>query len=121
MNNIFLPNDPLLFNQSPQYLQQEFQQKMEQKYNDYIMRNMQAIPDKLFELDEKMKSLSPEIVTILNDDVEFNELSTQLQSNIQNELISLISYFDVCLCGIVQEPLKIKNDQSCCRLKFHFY
>ena len=92
MNNIFLPNDPLLFNsQSPQYLQQEFQQKMEQKYNDYLMRSMQQnTPDKLYELDQKMKSLTPEVVNMLNEDVEFNDLSSQLQANIHNELMLLI-------------------------------
>ena len=57
MNNIFLPNDPLLYNHNAQMMQQDMQQKMEQKYNEYMMRTMQSTPDKLSELDNKIKSL----------------------------------------------------------------
>lgn len=91
MNNIFLPNDPLLFNSpNTQMLQQEFQQKMEQKYNDYLMRNMQSVPDKLSELDNKMKSLDTEVSEQLKEDVEFNDLHQTLQATIQAELMLLI-------------------------------
>lgn len=91
MNNIFLPNDPLLFNSpNTQMLQQEFQQKMEQKYNDYLMRSMQNIPDKLSELDNKMKSLDPQVAEKIKEDLEFNELNQSLQSTIQAELMLLI-------------------------------
>ena len=91
MNNIFLPNDPLLFNSpNTQMLQQEFQQKMEQKYNDYLMRNMQSVPDKLSELDNKMKSLDTEVSEQLKEDVEFNDLHQTLQATIQTELMLLI-------------------------------
>lgn len=91
MNNIFLPNDPLLFNSpNTQMLQQEFQQKMEQKYNDYLMRSMQNIPDKLSELDSKMKSLDPQVAEKIKEDLEFSELNQSLQSTIQAELMLLI-------------------------------
>lgn len=90
MNNIFLPNDPLLYNHNTQMLQQDMQQKMEQKYNEYMMRTMQSIPDKLSELDNKIKSLSPQIIEILNNDAEYGELKEVLQLTIQNELMSLI-------------------------------
>jgi hypothetical protein len=91
MNNIFLPNDPLLFNSpNTQMLQQEFQQKMEQKYNDYLMRSMQNIPDKLSELDSKMKSIDPQVAEKIKEDLEFNELNQSLQSTIQAELMLLI-------------------------------
>lgn len=91
MNNIFLPNDPLLFNSpNTQMLQQEFQQKMEQKYNDYLMRNMQSVPDKLSELDNKMKSLDTEVSEQLKEDAEFNDLHQTLQAAIQTELMLLI-------------------------------
>lgn len=91
MNNIFLPNDPLLFNSpNTQMLQQEFQQKMEQKYNDYLMRSMQNIPDKLSELDSKMKSLDPQVAEKIKEDLEFNELNQSLQSTIQAQLLLLI-------------------------------
>lgn len=90
MNNIFLPNDPLLYNHNAQMMQQDMQQKMEQKYNEYMMRSMQSIPDKLSELDNKIKSLSPQIIEILNNDAEYGELKEVLQLTIQNELMSLI-------------------------------
>ena len=85
MNNIFLPNDPLLYNHNAQMMQQDMQQKMEQKYNEYMMRTMQSTPDKLSELDNKIKSLSPQIL-----DAEYGELKDILQLTIQNELMSLI-------------------------------
>lgn len=90
MNNIFLPNDPLLYNHNAQMMQQDMQQKMEQKYNEYMMRTMQSTPDKLSELDNKIKSLSPQILEILSTDAEYSELKDILQLTIQNELMSLI-------------------------------
>lgn len=90
MNNIFLPNDPLLYNHNAQMMQQDMQQKMEQKYNEYMMRTMQSTPDKLSELDNKIKSLSPQILEILSTDAEYGELKDILQLTIQNELMSLI-------------------------------
>jgi hypothetical protein len=90
MNNIFLPNDPLLYNHNTQMLQQDMQQKMEQKYNEYMMRTMQSIPDKLSELDNKIKSLSPQVLEMLGADAEYGELKDVLQLTIQNELMSLI-------------------------------
>ena len=91
MNNIFLPNDPLLYNTpNTQLMQQDLQQKMEQKYNEYMMRTMQNIPDKLSELDNKLKTLSPQIVEILSENSEYLELKDILQVTIQNELMMLI-------------------------------
>lgn len=91
MNNIFLPNDPLLYNTpNTQFMQQDLQQKMEQKYNEYMMRTMQNIPDKLSELDNKLKALSPQIVEMLSENNEYLELKDILQVTIQNELMMLI-------------------------------
>lgn len=91
MNNIFLPNDPLLYNTpNTQFMQQDLQQKMEQKYNEYMMRTMQNIPDKLSELDNKLKTLSPQIVEMLSENSEYLELKDILQVTIQNELMMLI-------------------------------
>jgi gas vesicle protein len=91
MNNIFLPNDPLLYNTpNTQFMQQDLQQKMEQKYNEYMMRTMQNIPDKLSELDNKLKALSPQIVEMLSENSEYLELKDILQVTIQNELMMLI-------------------------------
>ena len=63
---------------------------MEQKYNDYLMRSMQNIPDKLSELDSKMKSLDPQVAEKIKEDLEFNELNQSLQSTIQAQLLLLI-------------------------------
>ena len=117
MNNIFLPNDPLLYNSpSTQMLQQEFQQKMEQKYNDYLMRNMQNIPDRLSELDSKMKSLDSQVLEKLNEDIEFNELNQTLQATIQAELMMLIKQKlntnQEALKNIERQLVIIKNIES---------
>jgi hypothetical protein len=117
MNNIFLPNDPLLYNSpSTQMLQQEFQQKMEQKYNDYLMRNMQNIPDRLSELDSKMKSLDSQVLEKLNEDIEFNELNQTLQATIQAELMMLIKQKlntnQEALKNIERQLVIIKNVES---------
>lgn len=91
MNNIFLPNDPLLYNTpNTQFMQQDLQQKMEQKYNEYMLKTMQNIPDKLSELDNKLKALSPQIVEMLSENSEYLELKDILQVTIQNELMMLI-------------------------------
>lgn len=103
MNNIFLPNDPLLYNHNTQLMQQELQQKMEQKYNDYLMRSMQSIPDKLSDLDNKIKSLSQQTLELLSEDSEYIELKDTLQFTIQNELMSLIKQ------KINTNPEAIKN------------
>ena len=120
MNNIFLPNDPLLYNSpSTQMLQQEFQQKMEQKYNDYLMRNMQNIPDRLSELDSKMKSICGLYyfnLEKLNEDIEFNELNQTLQATIQAELMMLIKQKlntnQEALKNIERQLVIIKNIES---------
>ena len=89
MNNIFLPgNDPLLYSQN-QYYPQNFHEKMEQRYNEYIGRAKQ-IPDKLSELDNKLKSLTPAMEDELKNDMEFNELSTSLNVAIQSEIMLLV-------------------------------
>lgn len=117
MNNIFLPNDPLLFNSpNTQLLQQDIQQKLEQKYNDYLIRNMQNIPDRLGELDDKTKSLNSQVVEMLKDDLEFNDLSETLHATIQAELIMLIKQKintnPDALKNIERQLVIIKNAES---------
>lgn len=89
MNNIFLPgNDPLLYSQS-QYYPQQFHDKMEQRYNEYIGRAKQ-VPDKLSELDIKMKNLTPAMEDELKNNSEFIDLSNELQTAIQTEIMFLV-------------------------------
>lgn len=89
MNNIFLPgNDPLLYSQS-QYYPQQFHDKMEQRYNEYIGR-VKQVPDKLSELDIKMKNLTPAMEDELKNNNEFIDLSNELQTAIQTEIMFLV-------------------------------
>jgi hypothetical protein len=88
MNNIFLPsNDPLLYN--TQYYQRDLQQKMDNKYNEYLIRTQQ-IPDMLGDLDKKLKSLSPSVATELENDTEFMDLSNELKESINAEMVLLV-------------------------------
>lgn len=88
MNNIFLPgNDPLLYN--TQYYQRDLQQKMDNKYNEYLIRTQQ-IPDMLGDLDNKLKSLSQSVATELENDVEFMDLSNELKDSIHAEMMLLV-------------------------------
>lgn len=89
MNNIFLPgNDPLLYSQS-QYYPQQFHDKMEQRYNEYVGRAKQ-VPDKLSELDIKMRNLTPAMEDELKNNNEFIDLSNELQAAIQSEIMFLV-------------------------------
>ncbi len=88
MNNIFLPgNDPLLYNSN--FYPQSIQEKMDQKYNEYLLRTKQ-IPDKLEELDNTLKKLNPEAAKYLENDAEFMDLSNSLKGAIHAEMISLV-------------------------------
>lgn len=88
MNNIFLPgNDPLLYNSN--FYPQSIQEKMDQKYNEYLLRTKQ-IPDKLEELDSTLKKLNPEAAKYLENDPEFMDLSNSLKGAIQAEMVLLV-------------------------------
>jgi vacuolar-type H+-ATPase subunit I/STV1 len=102
MNNIFLPgNDPLLYSQS-QYYPQQFHDKMEQRYNEYIGRAKQ-MPDKLSELDIKLKNLNSSSEEKLKEDAEFIDLSNTLQAAIQSEIMLLVKQ------QINSNPEMVKN------------
>lgn len=95
MNNIFLPgNDPLLYNgpTQNQYYNQLAHDKLEQKYNEYLQKvnNVRQVPDKIGELDNKIKSLSQDTQNELKQNEEFMELTAVLQSNVQAEIMELV-------------------------------
>lgn len=95
MNNIFLPgNDPLLYNgpAQQQYYNQIAHEKLEQKYNEYIQKvnNSRQIPDKVYELDVKLKNLSNETQAELQNNEEFIGLSNELQAQIHAEIMELV-------------------------------
>lgn len=95
MNNIFLPgNDPLLYNNpaQQQYYNQLAHEKLEQKYNEYIQKvnNARQIPDKVLELDNKLKGITNDTRNELQNNEEFVSLSNDLQGYIQAEIMELV-------------------------------
>lgn len=115
MNNIFLgTNDPLLYNNPNQY-NQNLVDKIEQQRYEYVNR-MRQIPDKLYELDEKMKNLSQATIQELENDFEFKDLSSTLQATIQAELMNLvrqqINYNPEAVKNIDRQLLLIKSAES---------
>ena len=75
---------------------------MDQKYNEYLLRTKQ-MPDKLNELDNKMKGLSDEAAKQLEEDAEFMDLSCTLKNTIQAELVLLVKQ------QINSNPEAVKN------------
>ena len=95
MNNIFLPgNDPLLYNgpAQNQYYSQLAHEKLEQKYNECLQKvnNVRQIPDKVSELDNKLKGISSDTREELKSNEEFVTLSNDLQGYIQAEIMELV-------------------------------
>ena len=82
MNNFFLNQpDPLLHNGMYENIPQTIllQQMQQQQFKDIIS-----------ELDESLKSLSPSMVERLSQDQKFSTLSTEFQTIVQQELLSLV-------------------------------
>lgn len=91
MNNIFLgANDPLLYNNTNPY-NQTVQDKIDPQRYDYAMR-MRQMPDKLSELDQKLKNLNQSVLQELENDFEFKDLSSTLQSAVQAEIMNLVRH-----------------------------
>ena len=102
MNNIFLPsNDPLLYTPN-NYYPHNIQEKMEQKYNEYLARTQQR-PDLLAELDNKLKNLNSSVEKELESDLEFKDLSSILHNNIQAEIMAMVKQ------QINNNPEMVKN------------
>lgn len=79
MNNIFLNNDPLLSQPTPQYTPQ------------FMTNDMMVIPkDWLGDLDRTLKNLEPSVLEQLNSNEEFISLHSTIQNTIQEELMNLV-------------------------------
>lgn len=79
MNNIFLNNDPLLSQPTPQYTPQ------------FMTNDMMVIPkDWLGDLDRTLKNLEPSVLEQLNRNEEFISLHSTIQNTIQEELMNLV-------------------------------
>lgn len=93
-NNFFLNNDPLLFHSNNRQFD-------DNPYNEIInqYKMMQQQPqvvhnqyDYLGELDRLIKTSNPNAIALLNDNDEYNKLSNDLSSLIQNEIMSSIKW-----------------------------
>lgn len=96
-NNFFLNNDPLLYHSNygrnyddntlndmvNQFKLMQQQQQPQQNYQQY---------DHLGELDRLMKNVNPNTIVLLADNAEYQKLSQDLTSLIQNELMSSIRW-----------------------------
>ena len=81
MNNFFLNQpDPLLHNGMYESIPQSF----------LLQQTVPQIKDKLGELDEALKSLSPATLERISQNQRFSELNTEFQTIVQQELLSLI-------------------------------
>lgn len=111
-NNFYLNNDPLLFQSTYSSAIQSSEEEMRKKVNDSMMQykilqeqqmqNNNAL-DYLGKLDDEVKHLSDDAISILNEDKEYQKLSTELQGLIQSELMSNIRW------KINNNPSAIKN------------
>lgn len=101
--SVFYHNDDPLLRQQPQiFFQQNGQVQgnnlsdtYAQMYKQQLMMELQqnhnnGMKDWLGDLDVKMKSLDTSTIELLSKDVEFSDLSSQLQSLIQSEIMSLV-------------------------------
>ena len=82
MNNIFLNNDPLLYQNK--YPEQPMQ------YPPLEYYKMPASHDYLGELDKELKQLDSNIIEKLNNDLKFQQLNQSLQITIQEELLGIV-------------------------------
>ena len=95
-NNFFLNNDPLLFHSNNRQFD-------DSSYNDIVnqfkLMQQQQQPqvihnqyDYLGELDRLIKTVNPNAIALLNDNEEYNRLSSDLTTLIQSELMSSIKW-----------------------------
>lgn len=101
MNNFFLNQDPLLFkNTYSSPYEPENDSQIRQQLNDAFLqyRNLQQqstqppIKDFLGELDTSLKNLNESTINILNSDEEYQRLNSELQSLIQQEIMSSVKW-----------------------------
>lgn len=85
MNNIFVNQpDPLLNGKAVLPYPPQMMQYYQQNVNDYISK------DWLGELDNLTKNLSEDELAVLGKNSEYIRLSTEIQQNIQNEIMLII-------------------------------
>lgn len=85
MNNIFVNQpDPLLNGKAVLPYPPQMMQYYQQNVNDYISK------DWLGELDNLTKNLSEDELAALGKNSEYTRLSTEIQQNIQNEIMVII-------------------------------
>ena len=96
-------SDPLLYqtpsftlfqenqNSNPQQINDAYAQLYKQQLIQEIQQRQQpTAQDWIGDLDKRMKELDPSIVEILSQDQEFSQLTNQLQSMVQAEIMTLV-------------------------------
>lgn len=91
MNNIFLNNDPLLYNINSKQNLLSNQDFNVVPYYKYSNDNNISLYDYIGELNKKMTKLDNKEIIALNENSEYLRLNNELQLEIQKEVISLIS------------------------------
>ena len=86
MNNIFLNQDPIL----GQYQQPAQQQYIYPPQLPPMPPMKPAEKNWIDELDNTLKSLSPEVVEYLGKDEKWNELNTRLSGTIHEEIMNIV-------------------------------
>lgn len=97
MNNIFLPNDPLLYNQQVNYKQLYEDRLMcdrdqiDKQYKEYMSKfQNQKYEDKLEQLNTQLQNMDQDTKAQLQQNDEFVNLNKSLQDSVQAELINLV-------------------------------
>lgn len=91
-NNFYLNSDPLLFSNQPYRNEDNFNNMMAQYQMMQQQMNKQQFVqrDYVDELDRVLKSTDQSCISALNGNSEYQRLNMELQSMIQNEIMSLI-------------------------------
>lgn len=109
-NNFFLNQDPLLYrgNTTPQEIDDVLQQRINDtmyQYNMLQQRRTENKDDLIGKLNDMTRSLNNETINTLNSNGEYVRLNNELQSLVQDEILSNIKW------RINSNPIAVKNIQ----------
>lgn len=110
MNNIFLNQDPLLYNNNQK---QESILPPYEYYRIYQQQQQGGYHDWVNELNHKIKSLEPSVINELNNNSVYVGLASDLNIVVQNELTNLIKNnlnTNIEVIDNIKKQLNIIND-----------
>lgn len=109
-NNFFLNQDPLLYHGATP--SQGMDDMLQQRINDTVLqynmlqqKRMDIKDDLIGKLNELTRGLNAETINVLNNNIEYARLNGELQSIIQDEILSNIKW------RINSNPTAVKNIQ----------